>query len=510
MRHARLIRGGLCAVIMGGLLAGCLPNPERAVISAQPQTQPVRTITGFSDALRCMDGLFQSYGVRDRLITSTYLEDRTGRLQTGTRDMLITAIARMSQNSRAFRYVDFERHGPVQAGTIDPVLAGFEVLMANNLANVELPNHYIRGSISQLDSDVQSGRVSAGITTGLIDFGGSRDIGSSTVGLDLQIAELRTRQVLPIAVANTITVSREGRGVDADARLRSPAIGLNFAMNIDRSEGSNQAVRTLIELGAIQLLGQFAKVPYWRCLQADANNPQLLAQMRDWFDAMTQSQRERTIATALANAGFATRPELAGAALRDAVARFQASRGLTATGLASFETYAALLGAEGRTPTPAAAPGPGPTLGHEPEIQPLLRVVKGDGPAVESAAVGDRLRVEITMPRTGALACFYRDGRGVMIRLLPNRFQTSDRVEGGTMISVPPPGGAFALVPRQPRSREDVRCHASAEPLPTDRVPVLAAGDLTPLPGATFESIDAALRAAGVRAGVGVAEYSVR
>src|SRR5579859_7102762 len=93
LRQWRLRR--VCLALALGLM-GCQPNPETAQIAAQPQTAPARTITSFNDALRCMDELFLAQGKKDIYITSAGIPDATGMVAAGTKEMLITAISKMS------------------------------------------------------------------------------------------------------------------------------------------------------------------------------------------------------------------------------------------------------------------------------------------------------------------------------------------------------------------------------------------------------------------------------
>src|SRR6202166_1981531 len=89
---------GLPRLLMAGLLAlgACQANPETAHVAVQPRTAPVRTITSFNEALRCMDDLFLAQGKKDIYITSAGVPDATGQIAAGTKEMLITSIAKMS------------------------------------------------------------------------------------------------------------------------------------------------------------------------------------------------------------------------------------------------------------------------------------------------------------------------------------------------------------------------------------------------------------------------------
>ena len=101
-RLPRLLAAGLLA------LGACQANPETAHVAVQPRTAPVRTITSFDEPLRCMDDLFLAQGKKDIYVTSAGIPDATGQIAAGTKEMLITAIAKMSARSGAFRFVDFD------------------------------------------------------------------------------------------------------------------------------------------------------------------------------------------------------------------------------------------------------------------------------------------------------------------------------------------------------------------------------------------------------------------
>ena len=120
------------------VLAGCgvTSQPERAYVVAQPKTPAVQNITGFDQSLRCMDRLFASFGVKDVAIASAGIPDQTGQINAGTKDMLISAISKMSVRSNAFRFIDFDQSQSDVAILFD--LGGFA-------PGFEVPPYYIRG-----------------------------------------------------------------------------------------------------------------------------------------------------------------------------------------------------------------------------------------------------------------------------------------------------------------------------------------------------------------------------
>jgi curli biogenesis system outer membrane secretion channel CsgG len=234
-RRARLLMAGLLA------LGACQANPETAHVAVQPRTAPVRTITSFNEALRCMDDLFLAQGKKDIYITSAGVPDATGQISAGTKEMLITSIAKMSARSGAFRFVDFD---PTQ----------IDVQMLSELVGLRpgfvAPNYYIRGAITQLDSNVLSSSASVGISAPVLDLAASRGQIVSVMSVDLNIGQLVTRQILPgMSASNSIAIVRTGQSGEVGGVIGK--VGLSLNVQFDRSEGFHQAVRNLIELSAI-------------------------------------------------------------------------------------------------------------------------------------------------------------------------------------------------------------------------------------------------------------------
>jgi hypothetical protein len=284
---------GFLALTIGA--AGCaFTPPEQATIAAQPKTLPVRNVTSFSASLRCMDDLFQKFGKTNYLVTAQEIPDATGKVQTGTKEMLIAAISQMSVKSNAFNFIDFEEYGSVfvlgsflAAPGGPPVPAGFEV-----------PNYYVRGAITQLDSGVIAESASGGVGFENFDIGASTDQVMTVVSVDLNVGNVLNRRMLPgVSANNSIVVRRSGSAVDAGATISK--MGANFNLTFNRSEGMHAAVRSLIELSTIEITGKLLQVPYWRCLEIEQTNPEVVAVARGWFDSMSTTDRVTFVQRAL-------------------------------------------------------------------------------------------------------------------------------------------------------------------------------------------------------------------
>ncbi|WP_448203133.1 DUF4384 domain-containing protein [Azospirillum sp. sgz302134] len=488
----RIDCGRLFAAATLLLLGACVTSGEQATVVQKPKTPAVRTVSNFSEALRCMDTLLWNHGKRDIFITSNGIPDATGKVAGGTKEMLITAVSRMSERSNAFRFVDFEP-------TLDDVNALYWMIGVQ--PNFRAPSYYIRGAITQLDDNVVSEAASAGISLPTVDLGISADQVMSVISVDLNIGELATRQIIPgLSASNSLAVVSSGKGADAGAVIGKA--GLSFNVSLNKSEGLHQAVRTLVELSAIEALGKMTRVPYWQCLGIDHTNPTFAGQARDWFDGMPPSQRVAYVQRVLAADGYYDGPDNGQVddRTRDAIGRYQADHDLIATGRVDFDLYQRMLaepagqsgkgaprlqsvsnaGGEGlprAVPAPGAAGVPDLVLSSDRGPQPRYRV-------------GEAVVVRVQPTANGFVYCYYQDAGGSVARIFPNRFQPDSFVQANRQVEVPP--GAqkpFNLRMDRPGADETIACVVSPDEIGT-RIPDLyKAEDLQPIPGATLADV---------------------
>ena len=489
-----------------GLLAGCVfTPPEDVPIKARPDTAPTRTITSFSASLRCMDNLFLQYGISGWLVTSDGIPDATGEVSAGTKEMLISAISQASVKSNAFNFVDFESDSNVT------ILASF--LSDPNNPNVpvpagfEIPNHYVRGAITQLDSGVIAESVGAGAALNIGNYGGdvgvSLDQVASVVSVDLNMGDVFTRQMLPgVSASNSITVRRAGKAADAGANISK--LGLNFNLSFDRSEGVHAAVRTLIELSTIEVLGKLSQVPYWRCLEIEQTHPEIEAQARDWFAQMSPKERVTFVQRALKGMGL-YQGEVSGtldASTRESIGTYQSKEQQIANGEINFDLYASLIASDlalGRQPDPKATPVAFKPSNAPASIPVSVNVTTNRAPE-NRFFVGDKLELFVEPTADAFTYCYYRDSQGQVARLFPNRFAPDALLRARQ--TLPLPGSApFDLLLETPGGGDEVMCFASSDELGPLLPGQLHAQDLTPLPTQGLEEIEVAFNQAAKQFG---------
>ena len=279
---------------------------ERGTVDQKPLTTPTKSVSVLRDALACMDQMLREEQVPTTLIAVKSIPDISGLYSTGTKDMLITALSRMSRSSHAFKVVDYEID-PLRQDTVQTITG---LLLSSGSIELQRPQIYISGSISFGDRTVTSKRSSIGVSTNSTDTGYSWDILASAVGLDLHLGDMKTRTFYPgMDSANELIVAGGGRSVEIGAKATGLPkhiyrVGSQFEVSADNNQGAGSAIRALVDLAAIELVGKWSRIPYWQCLEYESNHPEFLRQIRQWYEDMSVAERISSIQRALTEQGY--------------------------------------------------------------------------------------------------------------------------------------------------------------------------------------------------------------
>ena len=499
--HHATLWAVLLALVLGGCATPRDPRKDQefqslASITDRPVVRPTRSISSFSDSLMCMDHLLRDAQLPTTLITSKQIPDYSTRVTVATKDMVITALSQMSRLSNAFRFVDYE----VDIARQDTVQNLTTILLNNNQMQLQRPALYLSGSISYVDQNVINNRFDTGLSGPRIDLGYSQSRNATIIGLEMHLGDFRTRTLIPgLDSANEVIIGNGGQGVDLAGRIGT--YGVQFNVGRDYTQGSGGAVRTLVDLATIELVGKWARVPYWQCLTLEQNHPDFQRQLRDWFDEGSPAVRTQLVARSLASQGYlapsATPLPDNSPLLRRALARFQADNGMVVTGVVDFPTYERALrnfvglSAQGTLarigwasthaePVAQAAEGQaGPDALDDVVTSTQSAVKYGATPPertinlqienvlLERTAfeVGEQIFLSATVSRASYLQCYLADATGTVIRLLPNQAHPTGWVSANQAIRIPDwmsPNPGFIMDAASPGT-EGVACFATDE-----------------------------------------------
>ncbi|OUL98121.1 DUF4384 domain-containing protein [Variovorax sp. JS1663] len=475
-----------------------------------PEDRPQRSITGFSHALRCMDTLLLDYGVRDITMLTEEITDETKKLNAGTRDMLISSVSDMSRRSRAVRLVAFGK----DTANVISYLASAQSAAAYQA----IPLYDIKGSVSQFDENLVKNQKDIGIGFApFINLGAAKDAGSSMLALDLSVLTTSDMAVLAgVTSRNSVMILKQGSGIDGDAAYHK--FGINYSMNLAKAEGQTQALRGLVELAAVELIGKLTKTPYWSCLGVTdpKKNDETRLEMFDWYHAMASTRIELIayFQNQLRRRWFYDGP-IDGEfnpAIDEAIANYRAALGLSREALLNEEFFYAFLAADHTkikrpdqparyTPpaTVAAAPGtpqaaapaaPAAATAAAPAPAPLKLSVSTPKQQTRFAG-GESINLSLAPSQDAHVYCYLQDEDAKVIRFFPNRFARDSRVAAAKPLALP---GAmrFQLTMNTKGVPETISCFATQRDVMASLPQALVGTDFEPLPGTTLETIRAA------------------
>jgi hypothetical protein len=479
----------LLAVAMA--LAGCAAVDvkqetvtQTSAVVKGPEGTPFRTITGFSAGLRCMDNLMIDYGVRDVSMLVEDIVDSTKKINAGTRDMLITAMSEMTRRSRAVRLVAFGRDAT-------NAISFLQSAQRQSAYDV-IPQFDIKGSITQWDENVIRNQKDAGVALRpFVNLGITRDAASSILALDLSVLTTTDLSVLPgVTSRNSVVIMREGKGFDGDAAYHK--FGVSFAMNFSRSEGQSQALRGLVELAVIELMGKLTKTPYWSCLGAEPNgNEEIGGEMADWYYAMASNPPELIghFQYQMRRRGFYQGPVDGNfnPAIDEALANYRAALGLSREALIDEKLFRAFLLADhSKIPRPKEPAVMKPAQAA-PAAEPLrLNVVARNNQT--RFAPGEPIGLVVRPTQDAYVYCYLQDEDARIQRFYPNRFERDSRVPAAAGLELP---GTmrFQLTMNKKGARETIACFATARDVASLLPPAVVGVDFEALPVASLEQV---------------------
>lgn len=445
-------------------------------LRAGPQEAPLRTITSFTPALRCMDNLFLMYGVRDLVVISEDLNDNTKKVSAGTRDMLISAVSEMTKRSKAVRLIAY-------GADASNLVSFMKEAERKNIFQLT-PQYGIRGSITQLDENVGKKTEGGGIAIGDIGFGRAATAATTILGLDLTMMRTEDLSIVSgVTSNNSVAIVKSGSGVEGEAGYRK--FGINYQANLSRSEGTAQALRNLVEMSVVELFGKLTKTPYWVCLGANSQAEAVKNEIGDWYSGMysdgeivsywQQQMRIRGVYSGEVNGQNDD-------ALISAITAYREAMGLPSSAVVDLPFFTAYLEANHYEVAPKARQKLAASRGNEvpaasSEDHAPIRLALDSQKGGNQFNRGEKLALKVTPSRDAHVYCFMEDENRKVARFFPNRFSKDSLVSAKNGAQIPG-GSKFSIHANSKGLQEQIMCFGSGKDVFAEVVPFIGGGDI--------------------------------
>ena len=413
----------IAAMFAGTTLASALPATAQQ-LPPNAATRPQRNVTSFDEGLRCMDQALLRFGTRDVSVMLEEIPDKTGRSGAGTRDMMVSAVSDMTKRSRAVKLVAF--------GLDNQNVIGFlSTLQRQNQFSL-VPQYDIRGALSQFDTDAARQQSSVGISlVNLFGLKATHDRSVSVLGFDASVIQTSDLTLVNgVSSKNAMVIVRDDRAGDGSATIQK--VGIDFNTSFTRQDSAAQAVRNLIELASIELVGKLTKVPYWSCLGMPLDSPEVGNEIEDWFVGFRNPRDMNAfMQEQLRNRGFYDGPVdgRPNQALKQAIATYGQAIGVRTDGRVDLSYFRAFLLQD----APPAPDEPFSVADLQPDKLGELTLKTLTTDAHQNGA----LDIEVSSSVSAYVYCYTQAADGKIQRFFPNRFARDPRIEADKPLQLP-------------------------------------------------------------------------
>jgi curli biogenesis system outer membrane secretion channel CsgG len=444
-----------------------------AEVTKGPSTAPYRSVTNFSSAVRCMDGMLITYGVRDISILVEDLEDQTKKVSTGTKDMLLTTMSDMTRRSRAIKFIAY--------GGDSKNAVAFLQQAEKKDAYSSVPQFDIRGSVTQFEDNIAKAAKDVGFSIGeFLNLGKSSSSTAKIVALDLAILNTSDFSLVPGVVSkNAVALFSQSDASDLEAKYKK--LGVNYTASLSKNDGTAIAMRNLVELASVELIGKLTKVPYWKCLGASPEDETVKTEVEDWFESMTTNPAELF---AYFQYQMSIRGTYDGAvngvptpALSRALKEYKTAMGIPSNSDLNPDFLAAYLNADHKV---AMAALEAAREKAKVNFVPITATMQG------SAALfrpGEKVSVTLASNTASHAHCFMQDDNKAILRVMPNRFARDSYLDETKPIVIPGDRAKFSLTANNRGVEEIVECYVAHKDYLNEIPEAMRSSDLEPLKG---------------------------
>lgn len=284
------------------ILTGCGQN---SLEIPKIKQKPITNSTLYQEPLYLLGKILETYSDETIYIMSKDITDATGVAQAtgGEIPFNITEMIRSACNriGKQVVYVPY-----------DPAL----LLNERNLGvkfNRILPDVMITGAITQYDRT----QVSEGRSFNLSTFFGSgsnetdiglnaKDVNSvSTISFDANLIDYKKMVMIP-QVQSLHSIRLFNLTESGGLSLAFDGTGLGFSKNIKYIQGRHDAVRQLVELSVLEIIGKYKKIPYWRALKDSEVKPNrlVLNTIKEYYESLDEKNKISSIQELLKLYGY--------------------------------------------------------------------------------------------------------------------------------------------------------------------------------------------------------------
>lgn len=470
------------------LLASCGLNPQSADVDLNT-TLPEAKLTLYNSAIRNLGMMSYIYGRPPLHIMSKEISDNTGTSAATKaeipRDITIMVNSTLNGVGGGITFIPYD-----PAFVLNTQNTGYSAF-----ENKLIPHVIVSGGITEFDRGLvtkgDSGEAEATSGDFGLSFEDKNKASLAQVTLDFNLIDFNTLAAIPrVQAVNGIKLHKATKADSFGFTVKSVTFGAKGT--IKKVQGRHAAVRLLVELSMVQLIGRYQKLPYWNLLPGGQKDEVVIDQvLSDYYD-MSQSEKLVTMQSYLYLYGYSV--DLTGVLdqkTQTALQEFATTHGLSnpgvdqATYLTLFENIPVDHQTKQRSkmmPKETQAYAEAQTVQQNNSLatSPVLDIAGGNIKLWTDKGdynIGDTMMVKFSVDKPMFVRVVVINSAGEISTLFPNVYQNDSFCKPGEVYQIPPRNGDFTLDIGEPKGTDKIRAIASTIPLEADKLYFTSNGD---------------------------------
>lgn len=485
MIHVTKTRKHMRLVPLTVLLISCGLNPQTADIDMN-ESLPETKVTIYQQGIDHLGMMTQIYSNEPLKIMSKDILDNTGTSVATSaevpRDM--TEIVKSTLNSIGgnILYIPYEPEFMQQtAGT------GY-----SDYGEKILPQVILSGGITEFDRALvtKGDSLEADITVKEeygINFADENKSSLASLTLDFNLIDFKTFAGIPrIQAVNGIKLTKAAKQDSLGLTVKSATFGAKG--EIKKVQGRHAAVRLLVQISMIQIIGRYQKLPYWKLIPGALRDDVVVDQVLADYYSFSPKQQIAKMQELLYLHGFNVKPTgQMDSETQSAIQTFAQNQKLASTAqdqnlyLALYENVPINAATRQRRKNLNLMTEGGevfavPTITPQavvPKTVPVTQAPSTNGRVTVSTdkpdyKIGDKLKISFSVNEPMYVRMVVINSKGNIDTLFPNAYQSDNYCKPGVKYSIPSAGSDFTLDIGGPTGQDKIRAVASNKPIPAD------------------------------------------
>ncbi len=477
-------------------LAACENNPQNVDVTLK-KSAPTPKFTIYSSAIGKMGLMTQIYDTPSVKIMTTDISDNTGTSVATSAEIPrdITEMVKSALNSIG---------GKVTYIPYDPSFLSNNMAVGySEFSNKLIPDVMVSGGITEFDRGLVTKGEGTDLTLGGtirnqslgVDFTDQEKSSLARVTLDFNLVDFQTFAGIPrIQAINSIKLNKAVK----EQNIGFQIIGSSFGVrgDVKKVQGRHAAVRLLVQLSMLQIVGRYLKLPYWNLIPGARVDQVVVDRVLEDYYAFSQVEKIKRIQELLYLKGYSV--SVTGRydqQTQRALAKFAATRGLAQSGVTPkiyWELYNSIpISHETRQRRIQLSRQQSMSQQAMKQIVPVKQKAvvqkqprskpKPKKEAVESGTlklwtdksryrIGDNMTVMFRVDKPMYVRLMIVNSLGEVSTLFPNPMQSDNFLKPGVTYQIPPPGADFTLDVSAPAGVDYLKGVASKNPIPANAI----------------------------------------